>query len=385
MAVPPGPTQGHAHQCPSTWRSSRSGCAATGPRSCSTTSGALVPELAALPPAGERRMGANPHANGGLLLRDLELPDFRDYAVAVKAPGKASSEATRVLGGYLRDVMRRNESSANFRLFGPGRDRLEPPRHRVRSHRPSVVGANRARGRPPLTRRPRDGGAERAHVPGVARGLPAHRPPRGVQLLRGVHPHRGLDVQPARQVAEGHPGDPVAQADRVAQLPALVARLAPGQQRLLAPGPGLHRPRDEQEGLDHPRVPPARRQLPAVRGRPLPSEQALRERDRGRQAARAGLPAHGRGGRALRPRHRDVGLGEQRRRDHGARRGDGLRRGHPHPRDRGRREPPAPAPSRSPGARGERGGPDAPPAGHRAPARDARRRVRRTLHRATAR
>ena len=75
------PLNGLAHECPSTWRSSRSGCAATAPRSCSTTSGALVPELAALPPAGERRMGANPHANGGLLLRDLELPDFRDYAV----------------------------------------------------------------------------------------------------------------------------------------------------------------------------------------------------------------------------------------------------------------------------------------------------------------
>ncbi len=81
--------------------------------------GALLPELAALPPEGERRMGANPHTNGGLLLRELELPDFRDYAVEVRSPGSTSSEATRVLGGYLRDVMRRNESSANFRLFGP--------------------------------------------------------------------------------------------------------------------------------------------------------------------------------------------------------------------------------------------------------------------------
>ncbi len=81
--------------------------------------GALRPELAALPPEGERRMGANPHANGGLLLRELELPDFRDYGVEVRAPGTTASEATRVLGGYLRDVMRRNESSANFRLFGP--------------------------------------------------------------------------------------------------------------------------------------------------------------------------------------------------------------------------------------------------------------------------
>ena len=64
-------------------------------------------------------MGANPHANGGLLTRDLELPDHRDYAVQVEAPAVTSSEATRVLGAYLRDVMRMNEASANFRVFGP--------------------------------------------------------------------------------------------------------------------------------------------------------------------------------------------------------------------------------------------------------------------------
>jgi xylulose-5-phosphate/fructose-6-phosphate phosphoketolase len=76
-------------------------------------------ELLAPPPAGERRMGANPHTNGGALLRDLRLPDFRDYAVDVPAPARTSSEATRVLGAYLRDVMRRNEDAANFRVFGP--------------------------------------------------------------------------------------------------------------------------------------------------------------------------------------------------------------------------------------------------------------------------
>ena len=79
--------------------------------------GALIGELAALAPVGDRRMGANPHANGGLLLRDLRLPDFRDYAVDVPAPGATISEATRVLGAWLRDVIRDNPS--NFRLFGP--------------------------------------------------------------------------------------------------------------------------------------------------------------------------------------------------------------------------------------------------------------------------
>jgi xylulose-5-phosphate/fructose-6-phosphate phosphoketolase len=81
--------------------------------------GALRPELAAEAPRGERRMGSNPHANGGLLSRDLVLPDFRDYAVIVPEPARTSSEATRVLGGFLRDVMRANAEHGNFRLFGP--------------------------------------------------------------------------------------------------------------------------------------------------------------------------------------------------------------------------------------------------------------------------
>ncbi|MBO0894818.1 MAG: phosphoketolase family protein, partial [Acidimicrobiales bacterium] len=79
--------------------------------------GALVPELAQLPPKADRRMSANPHANGGLLLADLTLPDFRDYAVPVPEPAVTFSEATRVLGTYLRDVVRANPRS--FRLFGP--------------------------------------------------------------------------------------------------------------------------------------------------------------------------------------------------------------------------------------------------------------------------
>ena len=79
--------------------------------------GRLVAELRELAPTGRRRMSANPHANGGELLRDLVLPDFREYAVDVPQPGKSETEATRVLGGYLRDVIARNPR--NFRLFGP--------------------------------------------------------------------------------------------------------------------------------------------------------------------------------------------------------------------------------------------------------------------------
>jgi xylulose-5-phosphate/fructose-6-phosphate phosphoketolase len=80
-------------------------------------SGKLMPELAELPPRGERRMGANPHANGGLLLRDLSLPDFRDYAVAVPRPGAVDAEATAVQGRFIRDALKLNEK--NFRVFSP--------------------------------------------------------------------------------------------------------------------------------------------------------------------------------------------------------------------------------------------------------------------------
>ena len=81
------------------------------------SNGTLRPEIARLAPHGDRRMSANPHANGGLLLRELNLPDFRDYAVPVPEPGATEAEATRVLGTWLRDVIRGNPS--NFRIFGP--------------------------------------------------------------------------------------------------------------------------------------------------------------------------------------------------------------------------------------------------------------------------
>ena len=87
------------------------------PRELFDETGALRPELAELAPKGERRMSANPHANGGLLLRDLRLPDFRDYAVKVPTPGAVDAEATRIQGEFIRDVIRLNPST--FRVFSP--------------------------------------------------------------------------------------------------------------------------------------------------------------------------------------------------------------------------------------------------------------------------
>ncbi|BDA68155.1 hypothetical protein CAL7716_023210 [Calothrix sp. PCC 7716] len=81
--------------------------------------GTLIPELAELAPFGQRRMGDNPHANGGILLRDLKMPDFCDYAVEVTKPGTVEVEATRVMGKFLRDVMKLNAQAENFRIFGP--------------------------------------------------------------------------------------------------------------------------------------------------------------------------------------------------------------------------------------------------------------------------
>jgi xylulose-5-phosphate/fructose-6-phosphate phosphoketolase len=89
------------------------------PEELFTAEGKLKPELRELAPAGQRRMGDNPHANGGVLLRNLRLPDFRSYAVDVKTPGATTAEATRVQGAYIRDVMKLNMDSRNFRIFSP--------------------------------------------------------------------------------------------------------------------------------------------------------------------------------------------------------------------------------------------------------------------------
>ena len=119
VSRPPDSPDRAAHQSRAPVDCSRSGCAAIGPRSCSTTRVVCVPEIAALAPSGSRRMGANPHANGGQLLRELVMPDFRTYGVGVGEPGATDAEDTRVLGRWLRDVVTLNAEQRNFRLFGP--------------------------------------------------------------------------------------------------------------------------------------------------------------------------------------------------------------------------------------------------------------------------
>ena len=182
--------------------------------------GSFRDELAALAPTGHRRMGSNPHANGGELLQPLAMPHFHDYAVSVREPGGVEAESTRVLGKFLRDVMKLNLDRQNFRLFGPD----ETASNRLDAVYEVSGKEWMARGRGgrhrPQRRRPGHGGAERASVRGLARRLPAHRPPWPVLLLRGLHPRRRLHAQSACKVAQGHAQHRLAQADRIAQLSA---------------------------------------------------------------------------------------------------------------------------------------------------------------------
>ncbi len=112
IAVSPTTPPEHLQQLEAWLRSYR-------PEELFDAAGRLKPELAELAPQGRRRMGANPHANGGILLRDLRLPDYRDYAVAVPAPGVRGIGDTHVLGKFLRDVAKLNQVQRNFRIFGP--------------------------------------------------------------------------------------------------------------------------------------------------------------------------------------------------------------------------------------------------------------------------
>ena len=219
--------------------------------------GRLIPELRELAPKGERRMGANPHANGGILLRDLRLPEFRDYAIEVPRPGNIMNEDARTLGKFLRDVIKLNAEQRNFRIFGPDETASNRLAAVFEVTNKQWMGDGHTDRRPPFPRRPRHRDAQRAPVRGLARGLSPHGPARDLQHLRGVRPRHRLDVQPARQVAQGHPALALAPADRLAEHPAGIARLAAGPQRLHSPGPRVHRPRRQQEGRGDPGLPPA--------------------------------------------------------------------------------------------------------------------------------
>ena len=224
-------------------------------------SGRLIPELKELAPKGTRRMGANPHANGGLLRKPLRMPDFRDYAVKVDKPATASAENTKPLGAFLRDIVRLNPN--NFRVLCPDEMASNRLTAVYEASKKTLAGRLPPRGRRrrrALPRRPRHGDALRAHARGLARRLPAHRPARLLLHLRSLRPRDRLDVQHAREVARHLPRAAVACAGAVAQPADHLDRLAAGPQRLHPPGPRLPRRRLQQEPGRLPHLPPARRQ-----------------------------------------------------------------------------------------------------------------------------
>jgi len=207
--------------------------------------GKVVPELADAAPKGDRRMGANPHANGGLLLKELRLPDFRDYAVDVPRPGEVTAEATRVMGKFLRDVMKLNAQRRNFRVMGP-----------------DETASNRLDDLFEVT--------DRTWMEPI---LPEddHLSPDGrVMEILSEHTCQGW--------LEGYllTGRHGLFNSYLAQLPFVQPRLAAGPQRLQSSGPGLYRPRGEQKGGHRQGLFPTGRKYSAVGDRPLPNQSRLR-------------------------------------------------------------------------------------------------------------
>ena len=263
---------------------------------------------------GDRRMSANPHANGGLLLRDLELPDFRDYAVDVADAGHEVSEATRVLGTFLRDVMRAQPRD-ELPPVRPGRDR--PRTGSTPSSRPPTA-PGRPRSQPTDEHLAPDGRVMEVLSEHLCQGWLEGYLLTGrhglftcyeafIHIVDSMFNQHAKWLKITREIPWRRP-------DRVAELPADLARLAAGPQRLLAPGPRLHRPRREQEGRGHPRLPAAGREPPAVGRRPLPAQPQLRQRHRRRASSRRSTTCRWTT-RSLHctPRRRHLGLGEQRR------------------------------------------------------------------------
>ena len=250
-------------------------------------------------PARQRRHAAAQPA-------DARLPRLRGRRPGAGRVDRGGHEGARRLPQRRHAAQPRGGQLPPVRA---GRERVQPAAGGLRDDRQDVARARAPRRRGPRGRRAGDGDPLRAHLPGLARGLPADRPPRAVLLLRGVHPHRRLDVQPAREVAEDHARAGLAGADRVAELPPDLARLAPGPQRLQPPGPGLHRPRRQQEGRHRARLAAAGRQHAAGRRRPVPAQPRPRQRDRGGQAAGAAVPRHERRDPAHAPRASGSGTG----------------------------------------------------------------------------
>ena len=336
---------------------------ATGPRSCSTTTARSCPELAELAPRGRPADERQPaRQRRACCSATCALPDFRDYAVDVAAPGRDHAPRRPACSArFLRDVIGA-QPGTNFRLFGPDETASNRLGAVLEVDRQGVDGRDRCR--PTSTSRP-TAGSWRSSPSTTCQGwLEGY-------LLTGrhglfncyeafIHIVDSMFNQHAKwlKVTRDIPWRrPIASLNYLLSSP----RLAPGPQRLHPPGPGLHRPRRQQEGRRHPGLPAARREHPAVGRRPLPAQPELRQRHRGRQAARARTGC--RWTRRSSTARAGIGIWEWASNDQG---GEpdvvlGLRRRRPDARDAGRRRPAPPAPARPEGPGRQRRRPDAAP------------------------
>ncbi|MGT2466215.1 hypothetical protein ACVOMV_16120 [Mesorhizobium atlanticum] len=183
-------------------------------------------------PQGDRRMSANPHANGGLLRRSLELPGLDEHAVPVKRPGGVKAESTRVMRGFLRDVMALNRAAGNFRIVGPDGDGLEPVAGCLRGDGARLDGGDPSRGCPSGSGRQGSGNSIRAYVPGLAGRLPAYRAPRLFSCYEAFTHIVDSMFSQHREMAGCLPQACLAAADRLAELSVVQSCLAAGAQWL---------------------------------------------------------------------------------------------------------------------------------------------------------
>ena len=227
--------------------------------------GRLKPELAELAPkrsSPHERQSARQRRPAAARSEDARLPRL----CGRRAQPRRDDRRVDARDGQV-SARRHEDESGQQELppVQPRREQLESLAGRAGRDQPLLHGRDLSRGRPSQPGRPRDGSAQRASMPGLAGRLSADRPARVLLLLRGVHPHHRLDVQSARQVAEGLQPHSLAAADRFVQLLPQLARLAAGPQRLQPSGSRLHRPRRQQEGRGHPRLSAAGRQLRCCR------------------------------------------------------------------------------------------------------------------------
>ena len=261
--------------------------------------GRLVPELAELAPKGDRRMGANPHANGGKLLRELRMPDFRDYAVNVPSPTAVEAGNVHVLGPFLRDVVKLNEEPRNFRIFGPDEtvsNRLEAVfevtnrQWEARTVENDVFLAPDGSVMEMLSEHQCEGWLEGYLLTGRHGLFNSYEA--FIRIVDSMFTQHAKWLKMCLEL-------PWRRKRRLAELPADLPRLAAGPQRLHAPGPRIHRPRHQQEVRDGARLPSARRQLPPVDHGSLPAQPELHQCRGLRQARCPPVADHGRRRRCI--------------------------------------------------------------------------------------